>query len=263
MTLFSDSSHLSLFCALEGKEVWRSVAISGNTLAAGAASGSVSFWDIRSGAHGVLRDYFSEDVTQLTFHPVSRNVLFAGSYDGLICQVDSSVELGDDSVLDVLNVGTSVSKMGIFGTQSQLIYTLAPTEQLQIWNLKTSAKVADFGFELLSLLSELTGGETVNYIVDCKYDAAHDTLLLLAGGFNGTIYVFECLDDNHFKYLFKLNGHTAIVRDAWLHPQGHIAVTVGEDSMLFQWAESGANASSASKPSLAPSFSNSQRNKPY
>lgn len=236
-------------------------------MAAGAASGCVGFWDIRNGSHGVLRDYFSEDVSQLMFHPVSRHILFAGSYDGLICQVDSSVELGDDAVLDVLNVGTSVSKMGIFGQQAQLMYTLAPTEQLQIWNLESSAKIADYGFDLLSLLSELTNGEVINYIIDLKYDIAHDTLLLFAGSFNGAIYVFACQgDENPFRYLAKLAGHSAIVRDVWLHDQGTAAITVGEDSMLFQWAEAGSsspNASSSAKPSIAPSFTNSQRNKPY
>lgn len=245
-----------------GGEKFQSAAISGSTVAGGTSSGAIGFWDLRSGAHEVLRDYFSEDVSQLGFHPTMRNVLFAGSYDGLINQIDCSVALGDDAILDVLNVGTSVSKMGFFGTQHQLLYTLAPTEQLQIWNLANSAKITDFGFDLLHNLSGLTNGNTINYIIDCKYDTANDTLLLFAGSFTGQIFVFSCTD-SAFTFLAELKGHSAIVRDLWFDSaSGTSAVSVGEDSMLFLWSNT-PSSSASPKHSFTPTYTSSKRSNPY
>jgi WD40 repeat protein len=246
-------------------EAFSSVAIAGDVLAAGTNSGCVGFWDLRTGSHQVLKDYFSEEVSQLSFHPTSRNILFAGSFDGLVNQIDCSVELGDDAIIDVLNVGTSVSKMGFFGPQDHLFFTLAPTEQLQIWNVASSTKIADFGFDLLQVLSNLTSGDTVNYIIDCKYDGPNDVLLIFAGSFTGSIFVFACLGSD-FQFLAKLNGHTAIVRSVYFDSAAtHSAFTVGEDSMLFYWSASNADgsASPSSKPTASPSFSASQRTKPY
>jgi WD40 repeat protein len=238
------------------------VAIAGHILAAGTASGQIHFWDLQSGSQQVLADYFSQDVTQLIFHPGNRAHLCAGSYDGLVCLIDTSIPLDDDAILDVLNVGTSVAKMGLFGPENQFLYTLAPTEQLQVWSLENSSKVSDFGFELREHLSSLCS-EEINYIIDCKYDYESSTLLLFAGSFSGLISVFSVSADNNFHFLTKLKGHSAIVRDIWFAPHGCTAVTIGEDSMLHYWTSADGSNLGSAKPASEPNFSSTQRTKPY
>lgn len=244
--------------------VFKSVAISDTIVAAGTAGGDIAFWDLNSDAHYVLQDYFSEDVCQLLFHPTSPRILFAGSYDGLVVSMDTTSQVTDDSIIDVLNMGTSVAKMGLFGSEAQFLYTLAPTEQLQVWNLTTSAKLLDFGFDLLQQLSERTSGEVLNYIIDCKYDAPNDKLLIFAGTFTGSVHIFVCApEDGAFHHLARLPGHTGLVRSAWYDQSGQRSVTVGEDSMLFQWASSSDAAPSGGQRGVGPSFNTSSRSKPF
>lgn len=243
--------------------MYKSVAVAGNTLASGTADGLVAFWDLRHMDQPcqLLEDYFSEDVTQLAFHPTAKTHLCAGSYDGLICQIDTAVPLSsEEAVLDVLNIGTAVSRMGIFGPSAEYLYTLAPTEQLQIFS--ESTKVADSGFGLRETLSALCG-EEINYIIDCKYDAARGMLLIFAGSFTGPIFVFSCESNNTYHFLAKLTGHSAVVRDIWLHPSGESAFSVGEDSIITSWAAHAGSSAPSKTHTAEASFSVSQRNKPY
>lgn len=254
--------HIS--CIIAGNAVFKSVAISDTTVAAGTAGGEIAFWDLNSDAHYVLQDYFSEDVGQLLFHPTSPHILFAGSYDGLVVSMDTSSQVTDDSIIDVFNVGTSVAKMGLFGSEAQFCYTLAPTEQLQVWDVTTSSKLLDFGFDLLPQLSELTQGEALNYIIDCKYDVPNDKLLIFAGSFTGAVHVFVCApEDGAFHHLARLPGHSGLVRSAWYDQNSMRAITVGEDSMLFQWASPSDPAPSGGQRGVGPSFNTSSRSKPF
>ena len=241
-----------------GNIAFKSVAFSDSVVAAGTEKGEIAFWELNSDAHYVLQDYFSEEVSQLLFHPVSRNILYAGSYDGLVVLMDTTNQVSDDSIIDVLNIGTSVAKMGLFGPECQFLYTLAPTEQLQLWNQTTSTKIMDYGFDLLQQPSALTGGEELNYLIDCKHDAANDHLLVFAGSFSGSIHVFVCAPE--FHHLAKLSGHSAVVRSVWFDQNGQRAVTVGEDSMLFQWASP---SDTASVGSQRAAYSGPTRSKPY
>lgn len=243
---------------------FKSVAISDVVVAAGTARGEIAFWNLNSGAHYILQDYFSEDVCQMNFHPVSTNILVAGSYDGLVISMDTTEQVTDDSIIDVLNMGTSVAKMGLFGSEAQFLYTLAPTEQLQVWNVATSAKILDFGFDLLEQLSGLAGSEPLNYIIDCQYDAPNDKLLIFAGTFAGGVHVFVCApEDGAFHHLAMLPGHTAVVRSVWYDQNGQRAITVGEDSMLFQWAATSDSLPASAQRNSGLSFGGSDRSKPF
>lgn len=243
----------------------KSAAISSSLVVAGTNKGEIAFWDLNSESHYMLQDYFSEEVSQIMFNPVSPHILHAGSYDGLVVTMDVSAQVTDDAIIDVLNVGTSVAKMGLFGTESQFLYTMAPTEQLQVWNVVTSGKLLDFGFDLLQQLSGLISGVPLNYIIDCKYDAPNDKLLIFAGNFAGQIHIFACIpEDAAFHHLAQLNGHSAVVRSAWYDTNGTRALTAGEDSLLFQWASSQDPAPISSSSGRSPSnFASNNRSKPY
>lgn len=240
------------------------MAISDVVVAAGTDKGEIAFWDLNSEAHYMLQDYFSEEVSQVIFNPLSPKILHAGSFDGLVVTMDTTAQVTDDAIIDVLNVGTSVAKMGLFGSESQFLYTLALTEQLQVWNAVSSAKLLDFGFDLLQQLSALISGESLNYIIDCKYDSTSDKLLVFAGNFGGAVHIFVCVpEDGAFHHVARLSGHSAVVRTAWYDLNGSRALTAGEDSLLIQWASPQDTAPTSSSSRLGSTFTSSHRSKPY
>ncbi|KAI8015779.1 WD repeat-containing protein GTS1 [Camellia lanceoleosa] len=60
-----------------------------------------------------------------------------GYVDGLICLFDTSASINDNDHLEsVINVGTSIGKVGFFGEASQKLWCLTHIETLSVWDWK-------------------------------------------------------------------------------------------------------------------------------
>ncbi|KAK1278177.1 hypothetical protein QJS04_geneDACA007273 [Acorus gramineus] len=108
---------------------------SGNLLAAGCGS-EIRFWDWRIGKQMFcLEDSHVDDVTQVHFTPNDQSKLISGSVDGLMCVFDADGDINDDNHLEsVMNVGTSISKIGFFGQMNQKLWCLTHIETLRDLN---------------------------------------------------------------------------------------------------------------------------------
>ncbi|XVF32755.1 hypothetical protein REPUB_Repub17cG0110600 [Reevesia pubescens] len=160
-----------------------------NLLAAGCQS-QIFFWDWRNKKQvACLEESHVEDVTQVHFIPGHQNRLASASADGLICIFDTNGDINDDDHLEsVINVGTSIGKVGFFGDSSEKLWCLTNIETLSIWNWKDGANEANFE-DARSLASDSWTLDHVDYFVDCHCSGGEN--LWVIGGTNaGTIGYF-------------------------------------------------------------------------
>ncbi|XP_035549687.1 WD repeat-containing protein GTS1-like isoform X2 [Juglans regia] len=116
-----------------------------NLLAAGCQS-QILFWDWRNKKQvACLEDSHVDDVTQVHFAPDHRSKLVSASVDGLICIFDTEGDINDDEHLEsVINVGTSVGKVGFLGGKQQKLWCLTHIETLSVWDWKGAKNEASF-----------------------------------------------------------------------------------------------------------------------
>lgn len=104
------------------------------------AEGEVLLWDVRQTKTAAkFEESHMEDssVTQVHFHPTQNHFLVSGDEDGLICAYDcTQMNDEDEAVVSVLNTEQSVSKLGFFGAQSDMLYCITQSEMLSLWNLQ-------------------------------------------------------------------------------------------------------------------------------
>ncbi|XP_013634044.1 PREDICTED: WD repeat-containing protein 89 homolog isoform X2 [Brassica oleracea var. oleracea] len=123
------------------------IAFSSDLLHSCSSDGTIRSWDTRSFQQVCLWDWRNskqvaclqeshmDDVTQVHFVPNNRNKLVSASVDGLICLFNTEGDINDDDHLDsVINVGTSVGKIGFLGDSYQKLWCLTHIETLSIWN---------------------------------------------------------------------------------------------------------------------------------
>ncbi|KAJ6390496.1 hypothetical protein OIU77_024661 [Salix suchowensis] len=125
-----------------------------NLLAAGAKS-QILFWDWRNGKQvACLEESHIEDVTQVHFVPDNRNKLLSASVDGLMCIFNTDGDINDDDNLEsVINVGTSIGKVGFFGETYKKLWCLTHIESLSIWDWRDARNEANL-LEARSLASD-------------------------------------------------------------------------------------------------------------
>ncbi|KAJ6319838.1 hypothetical protein OIU78_015276 [Salix suchowensis] len=202
-----------------------------NLLAAGAKS-QILFWDWRNGKQvACLEESHTEDVTQVHFVPDNRNKLLSASVDGLMCIFNTDGDINDDDDLEsVINVGTSIGKVG-----------------LSIWDWKDSRNEANL-LEARSLASDSWTLDHVDYFVDCHYPGEGDSLWLIGGTNAGALGYFPV----NYKGAKAIGspeailggGHKGVVRSVLpmsclkggpSQSQGIFAWTGGEDGRLCCW----------------------------
>lgn len=220
----------------------------GNLLAAGCNS-EIPFWDWRTGKQvSCLEDSHVDDVTQVHFVPNSPNKLISASVDGLMCIFDTEGNINDDNDLEsVMNVGTSIAKVGFFGELNQKLWCLTHIETLSIWDWKDTKKECDFQ-EARSLASDSWSLGHVDYFVDCHYSGADDGLWLIGGTNAGTLGYFpvNCTGLGMIGPPEAIldHGHTGVVRtilpvsrtfNGLSQQQGIFGWTGGEDGRLCCW----------------------------
>ncbi|XP_057535960.1 WD repeat-containing protein GTS1 [Amaranthus tricolor] len=218
-----------------------------NLLAAGCKS-QVLLWDWRNRKQvACLEESHVEDVTQVHFVPGTQNKLISASVDGLMCLFDTSGDINDDDHLcSVMNVGTSIGKIGFFGQDYGKLWCLSHIETLSVWNWKEENVEADFQ-EARSLASKSWVQNQVDYFIDCHSSIEDDRLWLIGGSHSGTIAYFPVNSNERViaaPEAMLEGGHSGIVRSilpAFSVPgrdspnSGMFGWTGGEDGRLCCW----------------------------
>nr|XP_043621574.1 WD repeat-containing protein GTS1 [Erigeron canadensis] len=219
-----------------------------NLLAAGCKS-QILFWDWRSKNQvACLEESHMDDVTQVQFVP-EQNKLVSASMDGLICTFDTSGEVNDDDHLEsVINVGTSIGKLGIFGKSHGKVWCLTHIETLSVWDIKDSNCEANFE-DARPLASNSWMQDHVDYFVDCHYSAVDDRLWVIGGTNAGSLGYFPVAHGGGMRSILSPEavlhgGHTGVVRSVlpsatmrsgMNQTQGIFGWTGGEDGRLCCW----------------------------
>lgn len=219
-----------------------------NLLAAGCKS-QVLLWDWRNKKQvACLEESHIEDVTQVRFIPGTQNKLLSASVDGLMCIFDTTGDINDDDhLLSVINVGTSIGKIGFFGHDYQKLWCLTHIETLSIWDWKEEKLEADFQ-GARSLASDGWTRDHIDYFVDCHYLAEDDQLWVIGGTNAGTVGYFPINYSGREigpPEAILEGGHTGVVRSILptsglpghsLSPnKGMFGWTGGEDGRLCCW----------------------------
>ncbi|KAI3962316.1 hypothetical protein MKX01_005318 [Papaver californicum] len=214
---------------------------SSNSLLSAGCKSEILFWDVRSMKQvACLEECHMEDVTQ--------NKLISASVDGLLCIIDTEGDINDDDHLEsVMNVGTSIGKVGFFGEMNQKLWCLTHIETLSIWDCKDGTNEATFQ-EARSLASDSWTLGHVDYFVDCLYSEPNDRLWVIGGTNAGTLGYFPV----NYKGASAIQspeailegGHSGIVRSVLpvssIHGgpsqgRGIFGWTGGEDGRLCCW----------------------------
>ncbi|KAK7284655.1 hypothetical protein RJT34_19405 [Clitoria ternatea] len=212
---------------------------SGNLIAAGCKS-QILFWDWRNKKQiACLGDSHVDDVTQVHFVPDEQGKLISASVDGLICTFDTTGDINDDDHLEsVINMGTSIAKVGIFGQSYQKLWCLTHIETLGIWNWKDGKNEVDFS-DARTSASESWNLDHVDYFVDCHYSREAEKLWVIGGTNAGTLGYFPV----NYKGVATIGtveailegGHTSVIRSVLPMSKIHTAPTYGPTQGIFGW----------------------------
>uniref|UniRef100_A0A803L9W7 Uncharacterized protein n=1 Tax=Chenopodium quinoa TaxID=63459 RepID=A0A803L9W7_CHEQI len=207
----------------------------------------ILIWDWRNKKQvACLEESHVEDVTQVRFVPGTQNKLISASVDGLMCLFDTAGDINDDDHLySVMNVGTSIGKIGFFGQDHEKLWCLTHIETLSVWDWKEEKVVADFQ-EARSLASESWVQDHVDYFIDCHCSSEDDRLWVIGGTNSGTIAYFPVNYNGRVMSSPEAileGGHAGIVRSilpaSGLPRQssnnGMFGWTGGEDGRLCCW----------------------------
>ncbi|CAK9229533.1 unnamed protein product [Sphagnum troendelagicum] len=109
-------------------------------------------------------------------------------------------------MIQVMSIGTSVSRIGFYGSNQEKLWWLTHVESLSIWNLQEARIEADFSnCQGIMQLESASGGHQYNhvlyavhissliqmdYLIHCHYAAEVDSLWLVAGTHKGTVGYF-------------------------------------------------------------------------
>ncbi|KAH7862225.1 hypothetical protein Vadar_001647 [Vaccinium darrowii] len=194
-----------------------SVGGSGDNLLAAGSKSQIFFWDWRTKKQiACLEESHMDDVTQVQFVPDHQNKLLSASVDGLMCIFDTRGSINDDDHLEsVINVGTSIGKVGFFGGASQKLWCLTHIETLSVWDWKDARIEVNFE-DARTLASDSWALDHVDYFVDCHYSGQDDRLWVIGGTSAGTLGYFPV----DYKGKGSIGspeavlhgGHTGIVR---------------------------------------------------
>lgn len=221
-----------------------------NMLAAGCNS-QILFWDWRTKRQvACLEESHTEDVTQVHFIPGYDDRLISASVDGLMCLFDTGGDINDDDQLvSVLNVGTSIGKVGFLGEKNQKLWCLTHIETLSVWDWKDERTEASFE-DARSLASKSWMADNVDYFVDCHYSVEEDRFWVIGGTNGGSLGYFPV----SYKETRAIGppeavlcgGHEGIIRSVLsgvpgetMDNHGIFGWTGGEDGRLCCWLSDG------------------------
>ncbi|KAK4673119.1 hypothetical protein QC763_109000 [Podospora pseudopauciseta] len=218
-----------------------------HTLAAGTElanhQASILLWDLRSSPSSPKITYteiHSDDITELTFHPTTPNLLLSGSTDGLLSISDTLITDEDDLVITTFNHG-SVHHAG-FLNQSFEIYAASHDEKFAIYDMsdgtiEKGAAVLDMG--------------DIREAVGCQYLA---NVVPKLGGNNGAVVGVGAQDQELFQLVHLVKGGNGqwgldresvvalpgahgqeLVRSFVFYDEQQLVITGGEDGAVRSW----------------------------
>ncbi|KAL6210394.1 hypothetical protein ACLB2K_015627 [Fragaria x ananassa] len=240
-----------------------SFGVSSNNILAAGCNSQILLWDWRNDKQvACLEDSHVEDVTEVHFIPDHQSKLLSASVDGLICIFDTDGDINEDDHLEsVLNVGTSIGKVGFF---------VSGTGRMQLTNFQDAR----------SLASKCWSLGDVDYFVDCHYSREAERLWLIGGANTGALGYFPVSYSGTqaigtAEAIFE-GGHSGVVRSVlptsnMPGPQGQrfFGWTGGEDGRLCCWLSDGSldtiNRSWISSELVlrSPKIRKSKRHSPY
>ncbi|XP_010545029.1 PREDICTED: WD repeat-containing protein 89 homolog [Tarenaya hassleriana] len=215
---------------------------SGDNLLAGGCKEQILLWDWRNGKQvACLEESHMDDVTQVHFVPNNRNKLLSASEDGLICVFDTQGDVNDDDNLEsVINVGTSIGKIGFLGDCYKKLWCLTHIETLSVWDWQDG--ICEVNLEnTRQLASDSWTQDHVDYFIDC-HCPGDGNLWVVGGTCSGTIGYFPV----NYKGQGSIGspeailggGHSDVVRSVLQMPTGAGEIfgwTGGEDGRLCCW----------------------------
>jgi len=210
-----------------------SVSMNDSLLALGIGT-SVQFYDIRylgttgSTKLGEYNDTHTDIITQLKFNRTNPSILGTAAEDGLICIYDTKVSENEEAIQTILNTECPIRRFGYFGNNMEGVYCLSSVETFSCWHFPTAIRIGNF--------PQIREQLAVDYLVDCLYDTAADSLQLLAGNYDGAAKLISVDPDalSVVQSTFS-NGHCATIRCLSANRYSNTIVTGGEDSMVCQW----------------------------
>ncbi|KAI4365691.1 hypothetical protein MLD38_021656 [Melastoma candidum] len=210
---------------------------SGDYLLSAGCKSQILFWDWRNKKQvACLEDCHGDDVTQVLFVPQHPNKLISASLDGLICSFDTAGDINDDDNLDaVINVGTSVGKVGIFGQTLEKIWCLTQIETLSVFDWKNGTSYAHFQ-DARTSASDSWNQDHVDYFVDC-HSCGSDSLWVIGGTNAGTLGYFPVNYIGNASIgppeAILSGGHTGVVRSVL--PTSNTARPNAKKDGIFGW----------------------------
>ncbi|XP_072993405.1 WD repeat-containing protein GTS1 [Typha latifolia] len=219
---------------------------SGNLLA-GGSNAQVLFWDWRNGKQvACLEESHIDDVTQVRFVPSQQSKLISSSVDGLLCLFDAVGDINDDNhLLSVMNVGTSIGKIGFHGNMNEKLWCLTHIETISIWDWNDARSEVIFE-DARSMASDRWNLDHVDYFVDCHYSVADDRLWVIGGTSSGTLGYFPVslagigsaeatLEGGHAGVVRTVLPASSVHGGSLLQNKGIFGWTGGEDGRLCCW----------------------------
>ncbi|KAL4082095.1 WD40-repeat-containing domain protein [Scleroderma yunnanense] len=204
----------------------------------------ILYWDPRNPA-APLRSHgstHSDDITAVHFGrtPLSANLLFSASSDGLISISDAKEADEDEAVTHVGNWGCSVSQGGwIYDSKEPHFWTASDMETFGYWSSELD-KLQDTDIRQPSWQDQ---GQTwvTDYLIGCHCSArAESGLAVFVGSNEGDAALITNSDLSKPDAPWTLRsvwtgGHAGIVRSILWDEDNDVLVTGGEDSNILTW----------------------------
>ncbi|PWY80497.1 WD40 repeat-like protein [Aspergillus heteromorphus CBS 117.55] len=225
---------LSIACCPETNSI-----VAGTELTSYQAT--VAFWDIRSPGQTRLQyiESHSDDVTELQYHPIHKNIVLSGSTDGLVNIYNTLITDEDDALMQVVNHG-SVHHAGFLDQET--IYALSHDENFSIYPV-TNPDEQTQGPDPVQFgdLRQPLGCEYITQLFISNQGS------YIAGGnkLETRLDLVPLISTPTWRFdqenLWRLPGAHGeeVVRSVYLDGQSHTVFTCGEDGFVRAWKPEG------------------------
>ncbi|UZJ54760.1 hypothetical protein CBS101457_004080 [Exobasidium rhododendri] len=253
-----------------------SLAARDNLVAAGTelqgVDAAIDIWDLRKASKPVMSyvEAHSDDITSLSFHPTIPSVLLSASSDSLVAVSDVRKTDEDDSVLGVINTGSSVARIGWGGSSA-----IRPRAELEgedilssdlpaigaFWSVSDMQTIGIWeadGWEEVLAPQDVRMGEVLmtpdwktEFAIDASADSrliqSKDSVGLFCGNQDGSTALIEIPNEAGKDWTIhcRLTGaHSEIVRSVLWDLDNKCLFTGAEDGQICAWQLTGLGASS-------------------
>ncbi|XP_034246533.1 WD repeat-containing protein 89 [Thrips palmi] len=178
----------------------------------------------------------SDDITQVSFHPLIPDNVASGSSDGLINIYDLKKDTEDDALVDSLNTESTVDKLTWYllnGTHKGIACIL-DTMDVQLWTQDGAAPISTFSRKHVA---NSTGWKASKSNIINIHQTSSEDLLFLAGGSvkeSDRLALLQ-VKDKDLLVESELPGNKQRVRCSWFHPESGSLVTAGENGIISHW----------------------------